>query len=312
VASSYPRVGVVTVTYNSGVVLEDFLDSIAAQTGVEVYLYAIDNASSDGSVAALRAESRIAHLDVVANSDNLGVAEGNNQGIERALRDNCDWVFLLNNDTRFGPTTIADLVRDASENSLDIVSPLIEATEPASSVWYSGGHFVEWQGFRTFHDNSAEPIETFPRERVATGYASTCALLIRPDVFEKVGVMDPDYFVYFDDVDFAVRSVRAGYQYWVSPAALILHKASSLTGGKSSPFTLRWYTRNWALISRKHLGPVRSVIALAFIQTWMLARLAVRRDSVETYALRQRAFREGFRAGRSSAQVPTPTAASKR
>lgn len=296
-----PRIGVVTVTYNSGAVLPDFLDSIAAQTGIDVRLYVVDNDSRDSTAELLSAESRIEHLTTVFNPRNLGVAVGNNQGIELALADECDWVLLLNNDTFFPSDTLASLARVASENNLDIVSPLIEATEPQSTIWYGGGHYVPLQGFRTKHDSGGRPTDQFPTELAKTGYASTCCLLVRPVVFHTVGLMDPVYFVYFDDVDFAVRCNKAGFDYWLTPEARIIHKASSLTGGKSSPFTVKWVSRNWPLIARRHLKRPQSLLALAFIQAWMLARLATGRDGMNVYQERQRSFREGVRAASAPA-----------
>lgn len=296
------RVGIVTVTYNSEPVLEDFLESVAGQVDVDVRLFVIDNASHDASLRMVRDFGEHNHAVLVANDDNLGVAVGNNQGIELALDDGCDWVFILNNDTVFGPSTISDLVREAEKNALDIVVPLIEATEPPDTVWFQAGHYVPWQGYRTFHDETGAPVADFPKVLAPTQYAPTCALLVRPAVFAKVGRMDPVYFVYFDDVDFAVRCHRAGYQYWVTPAARVIHKASSLTGGKASPFTIRWTSRNWPLIARRQLPPARSAVALAYIQMWMLARACLRRDSWSVYRQRQAGFRDGVRA----ASAPPP------
>lgn len=294
-----PRVGVVTVTYNSASVLDDFLDSLSSQEGIDLRLYAIDNLSSDNSIERLKQESRFTALKIVANDANLGVAVGNNQGIELALADGCDWVLLLNNDTLFARSTIRKLIDEAEANGLDLLSPMIEATDPPATVWYAGGHYTPSQGFRTFHDNAGAPVDMFPERRAATGYASTCALLVRPEVFHVVGLMDPVYFVYFDDVDFAVRCVQAGYQYWVSPVARVTHKASSLTGGKTSSFTVKWYSRNWPLIARRHLPLLKALVALGFIQTWTLARLLTRRDSFSNFALRQRSFVEGLAAAKA-------------
>lgn len=289
-----PTIGVVTVTYNSGPVLEDFLDSLAAQKGVRVRLYSIDNASGDDSVATVRAESRLDRVEVVANPDNRGVAVGNNQGIEAALRDGCDWVLLLNNDTVFDPTMMQTLVLDAEQHRLDLVAPVIEASEPAGTIWYAGGR-TRGLSMVTRHLDVGASIDEAPTELAPTGYASTCCLLVRPAVFERVGLMDPVYFVYFDDVDFAIRAKRAGYTFWLDPRARLLHKASSLTGGKLSPFTVRWTARNWPLVVRRHRSGAALALALAYVQLWTLGRLVVRRDSLRDFVLRQQRFLEAMR-----------------
>ncbi|RYE38977.1 MAG: glycosyltransferase, partial [Hyphomicrobiales bacterium] len=88
------RIGVVTVTYNSAKVLPDFFESTNRQIGCEFHLYVIDNASRDESVALSRTLAHCA-TTIIANPDNVGVAEGNNQGIRKALEDGCTHVLLL-------------------------------------------------------------------------------------------------------------------------------------------------------------------------------------------------------------------------
>lgn len=299
--NTLPRVGIVTVTYNSSSVLDDFLESLAVQKGVDLTLYAVDNNSGDDSMTRLRAFTRQRTV-VIPNDDNLGVAVANNQGIERALADGCDWVLILNNDTYFESAMIQTLVAEAEQHGLDLIVPLIEATDPAGTIWYTEGHYRPWQGFRTFHDGTGRPVSDFPTTLQRTEYAPTCCLLVRPSVFEKVGRMDPVYFVYFDDVDFAVRCAREGFDYWVTPATRIVHKASSLTGGKASPFTITWTSRNWPLIARRQSTRLRAYASLAYIQTWMLGRLLFRKDDLRVYRQRQAGFRDGVRA----ASAPHP------
>src|SRR6266851_3540121 len=94
------KIGVVTVTYNSGSVLADFLKSVWFQSHGNFILYTVDNASTVTRMQVLRGctDSR---LKIISNADNLGVAEGNNQGIRLALEDGCGYVLLINNDTEF-------------------------------------------------------------------------------------------------------------------------------------------------------------------------------------------------------------------
>src|SRR5215471_11887033 len=100
------KIGVVTVTYNSEPVLQDFFDSLVAQTHTNFILYIVDNASRDQTLAMARLRTEVSSV-IIANRDNVGVAEGNNQGIRAALDDGCECVLLLNNDTVF-PATLFD------------------------------------------------------------------------------------------------------------------------------------------------------------------------------------------------------------
>lgn len=101
-----PRIAIVTVLYNSVPVLPDFLASLSAQTDENWQLIAIDNASSDASVAMVHAWGDTTAM-VVANDTNVGFAAATNQGILLAQDAGFDAVLLLNNDTVFGPDFMA-------------------------------------------------------------------------------------------------------------------------------------------------------------------------------------------------------------
>ena len=103
------KVGVVTVTYNSQQVLPDFFASLWSQTHTNFVLYAVDNASSDDSVQLVRAEAD-ERIRLIENASNVGVAAGNNIGITAARNDGCEYVLLLNNDTVFSGSLLANPV----------------------------------------------------------------------------------------------------------------------------------------------------------------------------------------------------------
>lgn len=296
------RVGLVTVTYNSGSVLSDFLDSFASLSGVDARLYVVDNNSTDGTPERLKA-IRDPKVSVILNEDNAGIAIGNNQGIEAARVDSCDWILLINNDTLFDPDFVSRLVGTASDRGLKIVSPLIAATEPPGSDWYSDGKIHAWRAMQAKHVGMGDTLRAPIGDPYVVDYASTCALLVHPSVFEAVGLMDPVYFVYGDDVDFCLRATRAGFDYHVEPRAVLVHKASSLTGEFTGPFAARWISRNWVVVARRHATKLQLLTGAVFIGAWTVARLLTRRDSLKVTRWRVAAFLEGSRVDLS---VPPP------
>ena len=307
-SAKVPTLGVVTVTYNSSSVLHDFLESVSMQTGVQVVLYAVDNASSDDSVSILSSATLSnGTIEVLASKTNLGVAEGNNVGLRRALDDGVDWVILLNNDTSFVKDTFSTLIEVAVRNRVKILSPVIEAEDPTGSLWFGGGSIVEWQGYRVLH--SGIGTVAADRETVGeverTGYAPTCALLVDPRVFAVVGLMDASYFVYWDDVDFALRCQRAGYDYFITSRARLLHKVSALTGGSDSWFSSRWDARNRALGIRRFARNSRELwLGYWFTRLLLLIRGFRRHESWRLLWMRQRAFSEGWRLDPTDHSVP--------
>ena len=89
------KIGVVTVTYNSSLVLEDFFSSIENQDFLDFHLYIIDNNSKDNTLSKIN-KWNFSTKTILKNTNNIGVAAANNQGIKLALKDNCDFLLLLN------------------------------------------------------------------------------------------------------------------------------------------------------------------------------------------------------------------------
>src|SRR5260370_42441877 len=116
------KIGVVTVTYSSGKVLPDFLRCVFNQTHSNLVLFAIDNASTDTTMQLLR-DCADPRLMIIANPDNRGVAEGNNQGIRAALEARCDSVLLVNNDTVFDNDMMEKLLAGLSDHGADMTCP---------------------------------------------------------------------------------------------------------------------------------------------------------------------------------------------
>lgn len=291
------KIGVVTVTYNSSSVLEDFLASVWKQTHADFVLYAVDNASSDGSVARLRRETD-SRLVILASETNSGVAAGNNRGIARALADGCDLVLLINNDTEFGPELFATLVRGLDEFACDMSAPKILYAD-RRTIWCAGGGFNAWKGYAGVHYGAGETDRgQYDRAR-QVGHAPTCCLLVRREVFERIGMMDARYFVYLDDTDFCFRAMCAGIRLFYLPSAVLFHKVSVLTGGPESPFSVRFCTRNHIYFMLKNLGWARGLYYLPAYQLHLLYKLLARRIDGPGFLLRERAFFEAFGVWRS-------------
>jgi GT2 family glycosyltransferase len=150
-----PLIGVVTVTYNSAGFLAEFINSCVTQDETRFKVYCIDNDSHDSTAAELSTVSDPRWV-VTLNPKNVGVAEGNNQGIVQALRDGCEWVILLNNDTTFEPGFLRLLIQACARNDWRVVVPKIHFDTPAGHLWYAGGGFNPRRGHTGFHAGLGE------------------------------------------------------------------------------------------------------------------------------------------------------------
>lgn len=297
--ASPPKVGIVTVTYNSGGVICGFLTSVVKQAYASLVLYVIDNASTDDTLNLI-AEHGQGNVRVIANPDNRGIAEANNQGIHAALAEGCDLVLLMNNDTEFAPKLVAKLVDSLSQHQCDMVAPKILYFDNPARIWSAGGGMDPRRGYAGFHygyDQLDDGQFDLPRR---VDHAPACCLLIRKEVFERIGMMDSRYFTYVEDTDFSYRAKMAGVKLMYVPSATVLHKAHSLTGGLFSPFMMRYTTRNRVYFMLKHFGAWRGMYYVPAYQAHLLIQLLSRKVKPSMFWLREKAFLEGLRVWRQS------------
>ena len=293
------KIGVVTVTYNSGQVIDGFLRSILAQTYANFVLYAVDNASSDKTLQQI-GEYRDERVKVIANPDNRGIAEANNQGIRAALAASCQLVLLMNNDTEFEPELFAKLVGGFDQYKCDMAAPKILFHHDQRIIWSAGGGMDPRKGYSGFHygyDEVDRGQYDVPR---LVDHAPACCLLIKREVFDRIGMMDDRYFTYVEDTDFSYRAMRAGVKLMYLPSATLLHKAHSLTGGLFSDFMMRYTTRNRIYFMLKHFGPWRGLYYVPAYQAHLLLQLGLRKVKPSMFWLREKAFFEGLRLWRES------------
>jgi GT2 family glycosyltransferase len=293
--ASEPRIGVVTVSFNSGRLLHAFLGSVFGQTLSDFRLYVIDNASKDDSVAIVK-ESHDERVKLIENAVNLGVAEGNNQGIRAALADGCKTVLFLNNDTEFPNDLFAQLYSALEENNCDMATGKVLYFEPSNLIWCAGGWFDPGRFYGAFHYGMGEKDTGQYDEPRRITYAPTCCLLVSQSVFQRIGMMDSKYFVYSDDVDFLYRCLRRDISLWYIPKAMLFHKVSSLTGGDESDFAIRFMTRNRMYFIRKHLSAWQSLIWGAHFLACTAPKLVLfGHDSISRWRLRCASLFEGLR-----------------
>lgn len=267
-----PMLGIVTVLYNSDDVLPGFFESLAAQKRPHSFrLYVIDNSAQDSGSRLSETLARRHNIDahVHFNNANVGVAKGNNQGIELALADGCNQVLLANNDTEFGPNTLKLLQASLADSREQAATPKIMYNDEPNRLWYGGGHINAWT-MRTPHHGMDQIDHGQCDAAKYVGYAPTCFMLLDTTVFQTVGRMDEQYFVYYDDTDFVWRMTSSGVRIRYVSNAVVLHKVSSSTGGDRSPFSVYYTNRNRIYFIRKNLQGLQKFVALGY---FLLTRL---------------------------------------
>ncbi len=297
--SSLPHVTIVILNWNREADTLECLDSVARLTYPSFSVVLVDNGSTDGSPDAIERWSDVKiPVTLIRNDKNLGFVGGCNQGMRHALATGTDYVFLLNNDTVVDPDVLDILVR-AAEGAEDIgmVGPKIYQYGKGKMLDSAGTRTIPWlaQGFLIGHGEEDRGQYDATAEMP---YVTGTALVVKRAVLEHVGLMDEDYFCYFDDFDWGVRAREAGYKLYLESRAVVRHKGSQ-TAGLNSPFYMRHMVRSRILFARKHVPLLPFLFAFLpylFLYRYLrpLAILIICRRWGHLGAL-HRGIREGFK-----------------
>src|SRR5690606_5171613 len=220
------KIGLVTVLYHSDDLLPGFFKSLSRQQFDGYHLYLIDNtptADTKRLIDSLAREHPIEKLTYVPNDRNRGAAQGNNQGIELSIRDGNRYSILLNNDIEFEQADLlARIYEQAEQNNEVMIVPKILFFD-SRKIWMAGGKFLKWRGY-TAHIGTCDDDRPDYDVPGYVDYAPTTFMLIANRLFEEVGLLDPAYFIYFEDTDFVFRAGRCEYQIFYMPQLVVFHK----------------------------------------------------------------------------------------
>ncbi|MCB1066596.1 MAG: glycosyltransferase family 2 protein [Simkania sp.] len=217
---------------------QDTLDCLESLTHVKAphQIIVVDNGSTDDSVQAISTAFPLILL--IETGENLGYAEGNNVGIREALKLGATHLLILNNDTTVEPDFLDAFL--ASDDAIQGAKPLL-ASDP-TTLDHLGGIWEMKKG--TFSLIGCREKASQWNERIPLDYVCGVALFAKAEVFKKIGLFEPRFFLFWEESDWCARAKRAGYQPYFCPNAKLNHKVSaSFTGGKAHTTYFWWRNR---------------------------------------------------------------------
>lgn len=243
------KIYAILVNYNGFSVTMECIKSLK-MSNIPLNIIVVDNCSTDCSYEQLWIQSKEYAFEVIKTDRNGGFAYGNNIGIKRALSNSPEYILLINNDTVVEVDFLDKMLKGFVDRQVGLVTPLILYDGKRDLIWASGGVFDShrmvglspWQG---------KDIEEKPNSGYVN-FASGCSMLIKQEVFEKVGLLPEDYFMYFEDLDFCLMIQNAGYKLWYENDAIMYHKVSISSGGEDSPFSILWLTKSHVRFIKKY------------------------------------------------------------
>lgn len=257
-----PKIFVVILNFNGASSLPACLASVFQSDYPNFEVVIVDNDSKDGSFEKARTQYSRAHF--IKNSSNVGFAKGNNVGIRYALEKFADFVFVLNNDTEIEKNVLSDLIQTFDQNSAaGIISPLI-LTEDKKNIWFAGGK-IDWLKMRTEHIQTRKSTSPYSSE-----YISGCAMMIKKEVFKKVGLFDERFFLYYEDADFSIRTKKGNFKLLIEPSVQIMHQEQSTS---NNPLKVYWLVLSGLIFFKTHAYRLQKIWLYIYIPLRRLKNL---------------------------------------
>lgn len=208
-------------------------DSLLKYNTPNTHLLVVNNSLS--KVEAQKLYRRFSKIKVLNVKRNLGFAEGNNLGIQYALKKKTDYILLLNNDTVVTNNFLSGLIDYAkTDKRVGIIGPKILYYH-SDKIWFNGVKLYPLLGLFRHQEINKDNHVSYRQNPFPTDYVCGAAMLIKHQVLEDIGFFNPSYFAYFEEADFCYRARKKGYQSVIVPRSIIFHKVIAKN--------LVWYSR---------------------------------------------------------------------
>jgi len=242
----------------------------AHPAGVEREILVLDNASDDGSAEAVRQLG--GEIRLIALERRTGKAENDSTLMREAKGKYC---LLLNEDSELRPGAAGALIAalEADPKAAAATAQLLDSGgNPVPSAWRFSGVGTAAIGALFLHRRFT--VQSVGSETRRVDWAQSSALMVRREAAAAVGYMDPAFFVYYDECDFAKRLAEAGWHSLYVPAAQAVHHDQLSTDlAKGLPRIVEFH-RNRDLYMRKHHGAL-AAMTVRFLTAWTYALRAL-------------------------------------
>jgi GT2 family glycosyltransferase len=255
-----PLVSIVTLTWNQTKITCEFLESTRTLKYSNYEILVCDMGSQIDPTDYINSQN-YPNTRVLRSEKNLGFTGGNNWGIRQAKGD---YIFIVNNDTEVTPDLLDVLIEPFyNDPSIGVTCPKIRFFHHPDTIQYAGFNPINVYTGRT---TSVGNKEVDKGQYDVSGYtygAHGCAMMVKREVIEKVGMFPEKFFIYYEEWDWSSRILKAGYTIYYQAKGLIFHK-ESITMGKQSAIKVYYHTRNRILYMRRNTNMLQFFAFITF------------------------------------------------
>ena len=221
----------ILINWNSYYHTANCIQSLKQCVGHGFDILVVDNGSQDGSIQKLKHE--FGDVIYLPFEKNLGFAGGNNRGFEYVLKHDYEYVMMLNNDVFVEPSFMFHLINYmVFHPETGAIQPKIFFNDNRLRIWNGGSRYASFFGWAYSRNYMREEgnLQSIVHE---VDWITGCALLVRTSILKEIGLLNENYFIYYEDVDFSFRIKKAGYSLIFHPDSVIYHIAGMSHKAKS-------------------------------------------------------------------------------
>ncbi len=236
-----PLVYLIAINWNSSELTLQLLSHLTRLDYPNHHTLVVDNGSEPEDVRRL--QDAHPNLDILRNEKNAGFGGGNNLGIQRALEQGADYVWLINNDAFPDPSALSALVAkaQAEPRAGGVGSMIYEAEHPAQIQCRGGGRLYPWLGYARLLKPPGGRLD----------FLTGTSLLLSAPALRQIHGFDELFFLYWEDADLCLRLREAGWTLEVAEGSKVFHAMSSTT--RKNPGLRAFHiSRSLVLFLRRH------------------------------------------------------------
>ncbi|MGE5446619.1 MAG: glycosyltransferase family 2 protein [Ignavibacteriales bacterium] len=258
--SDDPKVATVIVNWNKKDYVLNLLNSLKTLDYQNHEIIVIDNASTDGSVEAIK--QQFPRIQVIVNSENLGGSGGFNTGIKHALKKGgYKYIWLLDNDVEVEKDTLTELVEtlEINKNVGIVGSAMYDLSNREGLIEI--GNFMNLSRGIMWGNKRFALKEDIEKDFYFVDSVSGCSLCASTEAIANVGIWDENFFIYCDDVDWNIRFREKGYKIAAVSKSRIWHLPWEFKVGFN---TVYYANRNMLYLMNKHLASLNKIFGLIY------------------------------------------------
>ena len=234
------KVYIITINFGTPEHTTECLESIRTNNHELFQLVVVDVSNINLSIEKINnwiEEKKDKRFTLIREKENKGFAFANNIGIKHALEQgDCDFLWILNNDTVINKNSLEDLIacygRNLNKGNTGFIGSKILDYKHNDLIQNVGGTFSKWSGYSVLIGLGEKDAGQYDKEDFQIDYVIGASMFCHSSLLQKIGFMPEDYFLYYEDIDWCISAQKAGFKNQTCTKSKVYHKQGISTGAK--------------------------------------------------------------------------------